>query len=200
MPACKNAPAPVGLGAVTDAMATVADGLLGHGFNVLVPAWESSCLLKVTNAPGALSELTIAADGSVTWEYRCLDGQQHDEAQLVALVLGLLGAEMPICGESRAGRHLPASPLGAIGTLLANSGMQVTSDVLDPAEGFVEMAVINPARSCRGTVRLATGGAVWWEFQLGDPSAAVDVIDLPEVVTTIARELNRLQGDCRRAA
>src|SRR5712691_316632 len=100
MPAVKNAPAPADLSAVTEATAAVADGLLGQGFNVLVPALESSCLLKVTNAPGALSELTIAADGSVTWEYRCLDGQQHDVAQLVGLVLGLLAAEMPIGRES----------------------------------------------------------------------------------------------------
>jgi hypothetical protein len=200
MPDIKDAPALIDMSAVTNAMATVADGLLGQGFNVLVPAWESSCLLKVTNAPGALSELTIAANGSVTWEYRCLDGQQHDGAQLVGLVLGLLGGEIPGRPEPTARLHPPASPQCAIGTLLTGSGMQVTSAVLDSADGFAEITVTNPARPCRGTVRLATGGAVWWEFQLRGRSAVAEGIDLPEIVATIARVLSRLQGDRRCAA
>src|SRR5712691_3490394 len=189
MPAVKDAPAPVELKVVTSAMATVADGLLGQGFDVRVPACESSCLLKVTNALGALSELTIAASGSVTWEYRCLDGQQHDEAQLVGLVLGLLGVEMAGGCESIAGRHLSATPPGAIGTLLTNSGMQVTSEVLDPADGYAEAVVTNPAQPDRGTVRLGVGGALWWDFQLSNRSAAVHGLALSEIVATIAREL-----------
>jgi hypothetical protein len=98
MPAVKNesAPAPVDGDAATNAMAIVADSLIEQGFNILVPEWESSCLLKVTNAPGALSELIITADGSVTWEYRCLDGRQHDGEQLIGLVLLLLGTEVPV--------------------------------------------------------------------------------------------------------
>jgi hypothetical protein len=84
--------------------------------------------------------------------------------------------------------------------LLTNSGMQVTSEVLDSADGSVEIVVTNPARPDRGTVRLATGGGVWWDFELSDTSGAVDGLALPEIAATIARELSRLQGDRRRAA
>jgi hypothetical protein len=51
--------------------------------------------------------------------------------------------------------------------------MQVTSKVLDSADGFVEVAATNPVRADRGAVRLATRGGVWWGFLQSDPSAAV---------------------------
>jgi hypothetical protein len=195
MPAVKNTPTPAEISAATKAMAIVADGLIDQGFNVLVPAWESSCLLKVTNAPGALSELTIAADGSVTWEYRCLDGEQHDGAQLACVILGLLGTEVPRCYEPLVGEYPRVSPDGALGALLSELGMQMTSEILDAADRYAETTVTNPAQVLRGTVQLARGGAVWWDCQLSDPSASVDGVDLSEIVATISRVLGRLQSD-----
>ena len=84
--------------------------------------------------------------------------------------------------------------------MLTNSGMQVTSEILDPADGYAETVVTNPAQPDRGTVRLGVGGALWWDFQLRDPSAAVDGLALPEIVAAIAQELSHLQSDHRRAA
>ncbi len=175
-------------------MAIVADGLIDQGFSILVPAWQSSCLLKVTNAPDALSELIITADGSVTWEYRCLDGRQHDVQQLVDLVLGLLGAEIPESDEPHSGCDQPASAHTAVGSLLSELGMRVTSEVMDPAHDYAETRVTNPAQPGRGAVCLADGGATWWDCKLSDSSTGAEGVDLSEIVATIARVLHRLQA------
>src|SRR5258708_33551742 len=84
MPA--KAAMPAGLGSQSagahadDALITIAGLFTNVNFDLTIPAWDGSAYLKISNARGALTDLTIGSDGIITWEYRSTSGSYPDPA------------------------------------------------------------------------------------------------------------------------
>jgi hypothetical protein len=68
----------------------IADDLTASGFAAHSPIWDGSAYLTITNARGALCDLTITTSGTVTWEYRSRHGSHINPDQITGIVLDLL--------------------------------------------------------------------------------------------------------------
>lgn len=64
--------------AAANALTRIADELTGSGFAAHSPVWDGSAYMKITNARGALCDVTITTYGTVTWDYRSCDGSHVD--------------------------------------------------------------------------------------------------------------------------
>ncbi len=180
-----------------DVRLAIADGLTAHDLDVLDPAGEGSQYLKVTNARGALCEIMISEDGSVTWEYRPFSGGPGP-AQITAMILELLGAG-PDEDRGASSNQRPCPTLtGIVGQALTERGMRVQLAEAgrdeDLSELYAEIVVINPARPDRGTARASEDGMIWWECRLSDPARSTRGIDPGEIAGTIARALTAGKG------
>ncbi len=172
----------------------VADMLTEAGLDVLIPGPEDSVVLKITNVPRVLCDLTIASNGSVTCDYRTFDGGQADAAQLAAIALSLLSSALD---ESAALRLSTSNvPLKeAVGRALAARGMRVTLDPEGTDERFrdagadAEIVVTNPAEPERGTIGVDDDGALWWACRAYVPAQRLSGLGLDEVAATVARAL-----------
>jgi hypothetical protein len=159
------------------ALLALADQLTAAGYDTRSPAWEDRGYLKITNTPGALSELTISTSGQVTWEYRPARPGHPEPDRLTAVIAGLLdpGAHLITPAEPRIHRALITSA----GTTLARHGLTVTLDVLDISQAFYdvycELRITNLARPERGTASLSSDGTIWWETRT-QPGHTLDSI------------------------
>jgi hypothetical protein len=155
----------------------LADQLTKAGYDTRSPAWEDRGYLKITNTPGALSELTITTSGHVTWEYRPTRPGHPEPARLATVIAGLLdpGTHLMTPEEPRVLRALITS----VGVALARHGLTVTLDVLDVSQAFCdiycELRITNPAWPERGTASLASDGTIWWESRT-QPGQTLDAI------------------------
>jgi hypothetical protein len=172
-------------------LTTLADLLTEADFSLDIPG--EGCLLKISNARGALCELTITEAGDLTWEYRPYAGRHADPAQLAGLVRDLLDPD-GFAGELPVMRRDDLTLKGLAGRALADHGMRVTFHVLDIDDYFfdtyAEIRITNPAKPERGTARLNDDGAIWWDCHLCS-AAPTEGLPLPEVAGTITRALTR---------
>ena len=138
------------------ALQALADQLTAAGFDTRSPAWEDRGYLKITNAPGAISEVTIATSGYVTWEYRPIRPGHPEPTRLAAVIAGLLdpGIHLITSAEPRIHRALITSA----GSALARHGLTVTLDVLDISQAFYD--IYSELRITNLAVALLSGPAV----------------------------------------
>jgi len=174
-------------------MNAVADGLAGHGLDILGPAWEETHHFKVTNVQGALCEVIVGENGSVSWEYRQVHGYRADPAHVTAMVLGFLGAGGTEHHGTLPGRYTGLTLKGAVGLAARERGMRARLGRVARDEAACEISaeveVTNPARGNRGKVWVTDEGAVCWECRFSDPARGIQGIDPGEIARTIARSL-----------
>jgi len=171
----------------------IADALNIRGFDALIPAQQGTSFLQVTNARGALCQMTIYGSGAFGWEYRYRDSGRSDPSVLVAMITCILG------GSDAAGTLLPVAHhprptlKGQIGKALAGRGMQARLNILDKDESafevYAEVTVTNPTLPDRGTVSVADDGLICWRGQIRDPKQPGDGLDLDEITRTLGRVL-----------
>ena len=168
------------------ALLTLADQLAAAGLDTRSPAWEDRGYLKIINAPGTRTELTISTCGHLTWEYQPVHPSQKAPARLAAVILSLL--------DPAASHDITAEPcsdptlVSFTGRALAACGLSVILDVLDVSqtsyEVYSELRITNPACPERGTASLAADGTVWWECRI-DQTA----LSLADAACAITRAL-----------
>jgi hypothetical protein len=143
----------------------LADQLTAAGWDTRSPAWENRGYLKITNTPGATSEITISTSGHVTWEYRPARPGRLEPVRIATIITSLLdpGTRPAPPVEPRSHRTL----ITTTGRALARHGLEVTLDVLDISQAFCdiysELRITNPARPERGTASLASDASIWWD-------------------------------------
>jgi hypothetical protein len=173
-----------------EALTTVANLLTEANFNLDILG--DACLLKISNARGALCELTITTAGAITWEYRPYAGRHADPARLIGLVLNLLDPHAPH-DELPVPRRNDLTLKGIAGRALADHGMHVTFHVLDIDDYFfdtyAEIHITSPANPERGTARLSDDGAIWWHCHTHCTATSTAGLTLPEIAAAIARAL-----------
>jgi hypothetical protein len=171
----------------------MADELTAAGFESRSPIWDGSAYMKITNARGALSDLTITADGTVTWEYRSRDGRHINPDQITGIVLDLLSPASAQHPATMPARHPDLTLKGAAGRALTERGLQVTFELIgqdhDFYEAYAEIQVTNPADPARGTARVTDDGDLSWQCTSRPPEG----ITLAEIAATLARALTRAQ-------
>jgi hypothetical protein len=178
------------------AMHAVADGLSDHGFDILGPEWEATHHFKVTNVLGALCEVTISRNGSVSWEYRQIHGCRADPSHVTSMVLALLGAGRTEHHGTRPSLYTGLTLKGAVGLAMRERGLHARLGCVMPdevaCEVYAEVEVTNPRQSDRGKVWVSDDGVVRWEFRLSDPTQGITGMDPEEISKTIASSLPRI--------
>ena len=181
------------------AAGAIADALTSQGFDIRDPNQPGSSFLQITNAPGALSELTIYDSGHIDWEYRSRDGSQSNPSVLAAMTLRILSTDPGTSSPVPVARDPRMTLKGQVGRALADQGMQVRLDVLDEDEQlfevYAEITITNPASPDRGTIRIADDGPLWWRCRIRDPEDPDSGgLDLDEITGAIARALTAASG------
>jgi len=171
------------------ALLAIADELTTAGFSARSPAWNGSAYLAITNARGALCDLTITTSGTVTWDYRTHHGSHVEPGQITGIVLNLLAPGTSHAEAAPATR--PAASLkGTIGQALAARGLRVTLNLLDQDpdryETYAEIQITNPADPDRGTVRVTDDGDLHWQCTTRGITPA-------NIAATLTRALNEAQ-------
>jgi hypothetical protein len=186
---------PPGDGATGPALHAIADGLTAHGFDVSFnyPAQHRVHQLQLTNVRGAMCGLALTDGGGIAWEYRPFRGASTSAAEIVAIVLGLLGARHE-AGSVPQARHYPGLALkGVVGRNLAAHGMAVSVKAIyqDDVnyEIYAEIAVTNPDQPGRGRVRVGDDGTIQWDCPPLETTAGGGGLDLGDVVQAIATGL-----------
>jgi hypothetical protein len=172
------------------AIAQVADLLLKVGYGCSIPAWDGSAYLKISNALGAITNLTVTSSGDVTWEYRSTHGTHVDPAGLVVIATSLLDPdalsnrpELPP-HRARAAIHVAAG-YALLHCNLAVSGQSAGADT------FTILTVVNPEQLTRGTVQITDDGELTWQTRA--PHHRDGGLALPDIVDGITRALTRAQ-------
>jgi hypothetical protein len=182
-------------GMAVSAMHAVADGLTDHGLDIRGPAWEKTHHFNVINVPGALCELVIGENGSVTWEYRPIWDCRVDPAQVTAMILELLGASPAREGAAPACGYRGRTLMGAVGRAVRASGMRTHLSIVgqDDAdcEVYSEVEMSNPAQPGRGTAWVSQDNAVRWECRFIDLVQGTQTFAPTDIAETIARSLPR---------
>jgi len=172
------------------ALLTIADELTATGLAAHSPIWDGSAYLKITNARGALCDLTITTSGTVTWDYRSRHGSHTDPDQITGIVLDLLSPGSDRHPAAAPARHADMTLKGAVGRALAGQGMRVSLNLLDQDndfyEAYAEIQVTNPADPARGTARVSDDGELSWQCRTHD---LVGGITPTEIAATLARAL-----------
>lgn len=175
----------------TDALTVIGDELADQGYEVSSPEWVGTHLLQVMNAPLALCEMTIGND-SAQWYYQPFRGHQGIAGHAVAMVTAILGpgGRVPDPALSASLPVPPCDPLLAkVSSALLGFGLQVTCSDLSGDGGSVELAVDNPARPDRGTVRITSDHAVIWDCRCASSSDSAAGLNFASIAGTIARAL-----------
>jgi hypothetical protein len=162
------------------AVRAVAEKLAARGIRISGPEREGSRRPTITSAERARCELTIEGGGSVRWDYRPRAGRGADPAEMIALVLRVLGAADGGHGDPVMPMRPGLSLKGAVGRALVAHGLKVGLEVFeDPAFYAVaaEIVVTNPARPERGQVSVSDDGDVTWEYCYRDGSDADQMAD-----------------------
>jgi hypothetical protein len=158
-------------GAARQTMCAVAAKLHDHGFEICLPEGENCRRLVIVNAKRARSEITVADDGYVIWDYWPSSGATTDPVDLAGVTLFLLG---PASAGVRpvVGRGLTLK--GRVGRALREVGLHVTitvyedDDALDVAS---EVVATNPGAPFCGLVRMADDARITWECRINGSAA-----------------------------
>lgn len=168
---------------------SMADLLTDASYDVIV----GPGFLAITNALGALCSVGITDHGSVTWEYRSVDGKHVDPGQLVTMTLELLDpAEHRSPRATAAHRPSPAI-YAAVAEMLTDQGMAATPMVIGevPDGGcyaFAQTTVTNPAEPGRGIIEATDDGDLLWHATTS--SHPDDGLRLTDIVAGIVRALS----------
>jgi hypothetical protein len=194
MPAPQPAPEPAAHwnpdSPADQALTKIIDLLFKDGYGFTIPAWDGDAYLKISNARGALTDLTISSEGNVTWDYRSIQGLHVDPAKLVVIAITLLDPDaknpwpdLPPHTD-RALIHIAAS------YALFRYGLS-TSRLQSEPDGYTILAVTNPAQPSRGTVEITDDGQLTWYTRA--PHHRDGGLTLADIAATITRALIRTQ-------
>lgn len=144
----------------TQALTLIGDQLSDKGYEVSSPEWCGTHLLKVMNVPLALCEMTISDDA-------------------VAMATAIIGVADRAPGVGSSAR-LPVRPchpqFAEIRNGLVGFGLLVTCSDVSGDGDVVELALDNPARPDRGTVRITGDHAIIWDYRPGSFRGIADTI------------------------
>src|SRR5579863_10697911 len=194
MPEPQPAPAPATLrnpdSPADQALTKIVDLLLKDGYGFTIPAWDGDAYLKISNARGALTDLTISSEGNLTWDYRSIQGLHIDPAELVVIAISILDPDAanpwpdlpPHLGRSLI--HVAAS------YALFRYGLATSRQQPEP-DGYTILTVTNPAQPSRGTVEITDDGQLTWHTRA--PHHPGGGLALPDIAATIFRALTRSQ-------
>lgn len=178
-----DSPADQALAAIT--------GLLGQvGYEFTVPAWDGNAYLKISNAVGAVTDLTITSHGNVTWDYRSIHGTHVEPAALIAITISLLDPDAARPWPDLPLHRARAAILVAADHALYSYGFTTSRRQPDP-DACTILAVTNPALPARGTVEITNNGELSWHTRA--PHHHDAGLTLPDIATSIACTLGRLQ-------
>lgn len=174
------------------ALAAIVDLLSADGYGFTIPAWDGDAYLRISNALGALTSLTITARGDVTWEYRSTHGIHVDPAQLTAITLDLLDPDRTRPRPEPV-PHRPSTAVhAAAGQALTALGLTATRSLTDPAPGpfgaYSEITVTNPGDPGRGIVCITADGELSWYVQ--GPHHPDGGLPLADIAAAITRALH----------
>ncbi len=189
--ACRNPDSPA-----DQALTKIIDLLLDDGYDFTIPAWDGDAYLKISNALGALTNLTITSEGNVTWEYRSTDGSHVDPAKLVAIAISLLDPDSASPWPDRPPREDPAPIHVAASDALRRFGL-TASRQLPELSGYTVLTVTNPAQPARGTVEITDDGELSWHTRA--PHHRDGGLTLPDIAATISRALAKTQHTANQA-
>jgi len=175
-----------------DAMHAVADGLTDQGLDILGQECDEALYLKAANAWGALCEATIGANGTFTWDYRAADATWTDPAQITAMAMTLLGADIP-SDAAPAPLRFPGQTLkSAVGLAARARGLhaRLAEVIADPdfLEVSADVEITNPAHPERGATRVRDN-VLRWECKLACPDADITGLDAAEITEAIGRSV-----------
>jgi hypothetical protein len=151
------------------AMSAVAAKLHDFGFGVRFPADGDGRRAEILGAKRARSEIAVDDSGFVTWGYRPETGNLTDPADIVGIVLSLLGS--PISGtQPTINRRLGLK--NQVGEALRRLGLHVEIAVYqDSASNVVtEVVATNPAVPFCGLVRIGDDARITWECDIDGPA------------------------------
>src|SRR6266487_375720 len=169
---------------------TLADALTARGLDIWNPAWVGTDYLKITNAPGALSELTVTDAGLVTWEFRPFHGTPVDTGEIARRGLTLLGASPAGLGSDATPRPPRVALKDEIAHSLRACGLEVSMHTLDADVNgpYCEVKATNPGMPGRGRIELAEDGMTHAECRIRAHDGCAGV-SLAEVASTICAAL-----------
>jgi hypothetical protein len=158
--------------------------LAADGYHAFVPSWNDAAFLKISNAVQALTDLTIASDGEVTWEYRTLRYAHAIPERLISTAIELLDPDHIKPSSVRPSEDANLTPLGAARHALARCGL--TANIASTIAGH-RLTVTNPAQPCRGTIYITDDGELTWNTRA--PHHSDGGIPLPDIAAAISRAL-----------
>ena len=170
------------------------DELNVQGFDVCTFTSLACGYLKINSVWATVADLTIFRNGTVDFDYHCFDGSPHDPGEMTAITLAILHDD-DRGGEAARYPHL--SFLFSIARAALEQGLSVELNSNDPSNAYWritdEVAVTNPDRPERGTIRVTADGALWWRCQLRDQPTGTSGLDLTEITSSIARAIGSAQ-------
>ena len=170
------------------------DELNVQGFDVCTFTSLACGYLKINSVWATVADLTIFRNGTVDFDYHCFDGNPHDPGEMTAITLAILHDD-DRGGEAARYPHL--SFLFSIARAALEQGLSVELRSNDPSNAYWrikdEVAVTNPDRPERGTIRVTDDGALWWRCQLRDQPSGSAGLDLTEITSSIARAIGSAQ-------
>jgi hypothetical protein len=174
------------------ALTKIIDLLLKDGYGFTIPAWDGDAYLKISNALGALTDLTISSEGHLTWDYRSIQGLHVDPAELVVITISLLDPDAKNPRPDlppHSGRVL--IHVGA-GDALLRYGLTTSRQQPEP-DGYTILTITNPAQPTRGTVEITDDGQLTWHTRA--PHHLDSGLTLPDIAATLTltRALTRTQ-------
>jgi hypothetical protein len=172
------------------ALTKIIDLLLKDGYGFTIPAWDGDAYLKISNALGALTDLTISSEGNITWDYRSIQGLHVDPAKLVVITITLLDPDATNPWAELA-PHLDRSLIHvAASDALFRHGLATTRQQPEP-DGYTILTVTNAAQPSRGAVEITDDGQLTWHNRA--PHHPDGGLTLPDIAATITRALTRTQ-------
>jgi len=161
--------------------------LTAGGLDIWNPAWVGTDYLKITNAPGALSELTISDAGLVTWEFRPFHGSPVDTREIARRAPALLGASPAEISSDPTPRPSRVALKDDIAQRLRACGLDVSVHALnvDASGPYCEITATNPAMPTRGRIQLAEDGMIRWECRVQENDRAQGA-KLADIALTIS--------------
>ena len=172
------------------ALSKIVDLLLEDGYGFTIPAWEGDAFLKISNARGALTDLTISDQGTVIWEYRSARGGRVDPVRLITVTLTLLDPEAKIARPELPSRDGRVFILNAASHALFRCGLTTSRHHSDP-DAFTVLTVTNPSEPVRGAVDITDDGELTWQVRA--PHHRDGGLVLPDIAGSISLALLRAQ-------
>jgi hypothetical protein len=173
------------------ALTKVIELLLNDGYGFTIPAWDGDAYLKISNALGALTDLTITSEGNITWEYRSTHGKHVDPAKLVVTTTTLLDPDAPSPRPYPPPHHDGAFIHVAASYALCRYGLTITNRQQPEPDAYTILTVTNPAQPARGTVEITDDGELSWHTRA--PHHPDGGLTLADIAGTISRALARTQ-------